>query len=76
MSPSEYASKAEILRQGERLARANRGLLSVIQHLMSELGVEQVIVPFGELTTPNRIDIAADNEQLTVVLKPTAVPNH
>jgi hypothetical protein len=69
MSDISYISKAALAHEKQRTDRANRGLVSVIQHLMKELGLSEVTIPIAELSEKSRVSIVADNDRLVVSLQ-------
>lgn len=75
--PSVFKSKAALVAEGERVLRANRGLVSVIQRLMKDRTepYTEVVIPIAELSELTRIEIVADNEKLTVRLRPEPDPH-
>lgn len=72
MNESPHYSKAALIEEGERILRANRGLVSVIQALMRARPNPyiDVVIPLEELKEKTSISIEADNEKLTVRLIP------
>lgn len=70
MNRDEYVSKAELAREKQRTDKANRGLVSVVQHLMKQLGAAEVRLPIAELDEEHRVSIVADGDTLVVSLRP------
>jgi len=65
-------SKAEIAREHDRVLRANRGLVAVIEALMKDRPNPyiDVVIPISQLGAATHVEIEADNEKLIVRLTP------
>lgn len=70
--PNVFKSKAALIAEGERVLRANRGLVSVIERLLKDRPTPEaeVVIPLSDLQSLPRVEILADNEKLIVRLRP------